>query len=290
MVRAAWTPWFLGDLNECVRIFTEAREYMRSTGAQQVLPFCLGRLAQIATQLGDFARLIEVERERTEAASVHESKLIRVHAPANAAFGLAFLSGENDEAIAAAYRLAAITEEFGEVIAGPKLKLGRALCAAGRYGDAVPALLQAVHLEEARASVGDSGEARQELARAQLALGDVASARASAELAYREIPATDMLSRTTTATALAMVRAADGNFAEADRLHRDAVAINERTGYQLIATGARQSYAEFLLVQGRAAEARPLLEKVRDFYAHPLVVKRRQRAEELLRRCDEVRA
>jgi predicted acyltransferase (DUF342 family) len=40
---------------------------------------------------------------------------------------------------------------------------------------------------------------------------------------------------------------------------------------------------------GRAEEARPILEKVRDFYAHPLVIKRRQEVEELLRRCEEVR-
>lgn len=53
---------------------------------------------------------------------------------------------------------------------------------------------------------------------------------------------------------------------------------------------ARQSYAEFLIAHGRAAEARPLLERVRDFYAHPFVAKRRARAEELLRQCDEVAA
>lgn len=68
------------------------------------------------------------------------------------------------------------------------------------------------------------------------------------------------------------------------------MAVNERTGYQREATAARQSYAEFLIAQGRLGEARPLLEKVRDFYAHPFVAKRRQRAEELLRQCAQVRA
>ena len=87
-----------------------------------------------------------------------------------------------------------------------------------------------------------------------------------------------------------MVRAAEGNVAEADRLHREAVAITDRTGYQVVATDARESYAEFLIAQGRLREARPLLERVRDFFAHPFVVKRKERAVELLRRCDEVRA
>jgi len=203
---------------------------------------------------------------------------------------LASTSGQWADAITAARRLVAIAEEFGTESSQWKEFLGRALYDAGRFEESVAALLEVVRIREATSSSGFAGESRQALARSQLAVGDVASARASAELAYREIPANDVLSRTTTATALAMVRAAEGNIAEADRLHREAVAVNERTGYQFAGTDARQAYAEFLLAQGRAAQARPLLEKVRDFYGHPFVVKRRERAEELLRRCDEVRA
>ena len=290
MISAGSPSWFVGDLDEYLRILTEAREYIRSSGAQRMLPLCLTRLGHAANVRGDFARLIETERERTAAASTHESKLVRARYPAGSAFRLAFASGRYDEAVAAARRLVAIVEEFGTFGGDAKHALGGALHAAGRYPEAVAALLELVRHWEATSSGADSGEARQKLARAQLALGDLASARQSAELAYHEITASDAFSRSTTATALAMVRAAEGNVAEADRLHREAVAVNERTGYQFVATEARQSYAEFLIAQGRLSEARLLLERVRDFYAHPFVAKRRQRAEELLRRCDEVRA
>ncbi|HET6700613.1 MAG TPA: hypothetical protein VFH14_02355, partial [Gemmatimonadaceae bacterium] len=168
--------------------------------------------------------------------------------------------------------------------------LGRALLAAGRAHEAVSALKEATRLRSATQSGGWAGEARQELARAEIAAGDLLAARASAELAYREVPALDMLSRTTSATALAMVREAEGTVADADRLHREALAVNERTGFQLRENEARLEYARFLLRQGRANEARPLLEHVRDFFAHPFVIKRRHEAEELLRRCDQVRA
>ena len=290
LVSAGWTPWFLGDLDEQLRILTEAREYIRTSGARRALPLCLQQLARNAEQRGDFERMFETEQEWTEAAGAHESKLDRVRAPALSAFSVAYVSGQHEEAIAAARRMMAIEEEFGTASDGPKHMLGRALYALGRYQEAVAGLLEAVRIREARSSRGLLGESRQLLARAQLALGDVPLARVSAELAYREIAANDMFSRTTTATALAMVRAAEGNVAEADRLHREAVAVNDRTGYQLVATEARQAYAEFLLAQGRAAEARPLLEKVRDFYGHPFVAKRRERADQLLRRCDEIRA
>ena len=290
MISAAWPPWFIGELDEELRILTEAREYIRVSGAHGALPFCLFRLAANAAHSGDFARLIELERERVEAVAEHESKLVRVRGPAGSAYRLARFAGQHEEAIAASRQLAAIDKEFGTKSSDANQVLGRSLYQAGRYPEAVDALQDSVRTQEATTSRGFSGESRQLLARAQLAAGDLASARASAELAYSEIPANDPLSRTTTSTALAMVRAAEGNVAEADRLHREAVAITDRTGYQVVATDARESYAEFLIAQGRLREARPLLERVRDFFAHPFVVKRKERAVELLRRCDEVRA
>jgi class 3 adenylate cyclase/tetratricopeptide (TPR) repeat protein len=290
MIGAAWTPCFLGELDEELRILSEAREYIRASGAHGVLPFCLFRLATNAAQRGDFARLVEIERERAEAVKNHESRYVRVRAPVGSAYRLARFAGRHEEAIAAAHRLAAIDQEFGTGSEDANWGLGRSLYEAGRYPEAVAALQQSVRTQEATTSSGFSGESRQLLARAQLAAGDLASARASAELAYSEIAANDPLSRTTTSTALAMVRAAEGNIVEAERLHREAVDITDRTGYQFVAAQARQAYAEFLLTLGRAAEARPLLERVRDFFAHPFVIRRRERAEELLRRCDEVRA
>lgn len=221
---------------------------------------------------------------------MHESKFVRARAPEDVAVHGAWAAGEYEEGIEAARRLIAVHEEFGIGAHEPELFLGAALSGTARHAEAVTVLREAVRTAEATTTFGWTGELRQLLARAELAAGDLAAARASAELAYREIDASDAFSRATTATTLALVRAAEGDLAEADRLHREAVAVNGPTGYQFVATEARQSYAEFLLACGRAAEARPLLERVRDFYAHPFVAKRRARAEELLRRCDEIAA
>ena len=290
LIMPAWTQWFLGDLDEQLRILTEAREYIRSSGAHRYLLDCLRQMRNNAVERGDFARFIAIEQERIAAASAHESKLLRKLVPARAAFTLAFYSGQWAEAVTAARRMVAIAEEFGTESSQRKEELGRALHNAGSFKEAVAELLEVVRIQESTTPSGFAGESRQWLARAQLAVGDVAAARASAERAYREIEASDALSRTTTATALAMVRAAEDNVVEADRLHHEANALIERTGYQFVATEARQEYAEFLVGQGRLAEARMLLEKVRDFYGHPFVARRREHVEELLRRCDKVRA
>jgi len=96
------------------------------------------------------------------------------------------------------------------------------------------------------------------------------------------------LSRSTTAVALAMVRQAQGRVAEADDLYGRA--IKAADGYLELAVIARVDYARFLIDQRRGGEARAQLQIARGFYAHPFVSRRREVVDELLRRCDEVRA
>jgi class 3 adenylate cyclase/tetratricopeptide (TPR) repeat protein len=289
LVAAAWQPWWLGELDKQLVVLTEARRHIDASGSRRFLTDYFQQLAVNSMMRGDFDTYLRVQRERIEAAGADESKLVRERDPQRVAFGLALTSRDHEAALAAAQRLLALSRESGARLTESWHNLGRALLIAGRPHEAVAALKEATRLRSATQSGGWSGEARQELARAELASGDLIAARASAELAFREVPAVDRLSRTTSATALAMVREAEGNASEADRLHREALAVNERTGFQLRENDARLEYARFLLRQGRASEAQPLLEQARDFFAHPFVIKRRQEAEELLRRCDEVR-
>jgi class 3 adenylate cyclase/tetratricopeptide (TPR) repeat protein len=290
LLAAAWQPWFRGDLEQQLAILTEARRHLDASGSRRHLSEYLHQIVANSLERGDFETFVRTERERIDVARTHESKLVRERAPQYIAFQLALLSGEYDAAVVAAERMLAVSREFGAQLADGLHRVGEALASVGRHREAVDALREATRIRSSTQSGGWSGEARQELARAELASGDLSAARASAELAYREIPADDTMSRTTSATALAMVREVEGNAAEADRLHREALAVNEHTGFQLVENEARLEYAKFLLRQDRAVEARPLLEKVRDFYSHPFVIKRRQEAEDLLRRCDEVRA
>jgi class 3 adenylate cyclase/tetratricopeptide (TPR) repeat protein len=288
LVGASELPFYLGDMSRHLALVHEARAVIEESGQRHLLERCLRPLVKNAMDQGDFETFVRAENERIDLARLDESKFVREFVPQHARYGLALLASDYDGAINAARRVVAINAEFGYV--GGWQDVGLALAAAGRHREAIEQYSEAIRVHKERTTAGTFGEARQKLARAQLACGDLEAARVSAELAYREIYPHDAYSRTTAATALAMVRDAEGSFAEADRLHREALAVNEHTGNQLTENEARVEYARFLLRQGRAREARPLLEKVRDFFAHPFVVKRRQEAEELLRRCDEVRA
>jgi hypothetical protein len=64
----------------------------------------------------------------------------------------------------------------------------------------------------------------------------------------------------------------------------------EPAGYRGEAMQARLDLAEFLLRRGRGSEARPILAEVRRFYDHPHTKRRGRAVDELLSRCEEVRA
>jgi len=287
LVGASELPWYLGDMSRHLALVQEARAVIEASGQSHLLERCLRPLAFNARDQGDFESYVRVQSERIDRARLDESKFVREYVPQHARYGLAMLAADYGAALNAAHRMFAINAEFGRW--GGWQDVGRALAAAGRHREASEQFSEAIRLQKERGQAGDFGEARQKLARAQLACGDLDAARVSAELAYREIDLRDAYSRTTAATALAMVRDAEGSVAEADRLHREALAANEHTGNQMTENEARLEYAKFLLKQDGAREARPLLEMVRDFYGHPFVIKRRQEAEELLGRCDEVR-
>ena len=60
------------------------------------------------------------------------------------------------------------------------------------------------------------------------------------------------------------------------------LAIAERTGYRALASDVHLALGTFLLGQGRAAEARPLLEFARAFYSNALTERRRSRIDDLI--------
>jgi hypothetical protein len=118
-----------------------------------------------------------------------------------------------------------------------------------------------------------------------VSLGDLDQARVQAETARTEVAANDVFTVATAAAALAAVRAAEGGSDEAERLFREALGTIGRTGYTTLPMEIRRDYASFLIDHGRTAEARPLLEKVREFFDTPATPFERQRTEALLQRC-----
>jgi len=72
---------------------------------------------------------------------------------------------------------------------------------------------------------------------------------------------------------------------DAEALFKQALEIMDATTYRERSAFIRELFAEFLLSQGRAAEARPLLEWAHDFYAEPSRIRGRARIEAMLARC-----
>jgi tetratricopeptide (TPR) repeat protein len=228
-------------------------------------------------------------QEYESALRTHESKIERTVLPLAHSARSALVAGDFERARQAADEWLRLTPELGLNGIGALTFLGRALLELGRYEEAVSHVAEAVRRGEVRDDdPAFRGERRQILARAQLRAGRLAEAVVSAERAFEEIGDDDPLSRSSTAVALAMTRHAQGKVAEADDLFRRAIAAAD--GYLENAVVARVDYARFLLDQRRGSEARAQLEIARAFYAHPFVARRRRVVDDLLKRCDEVRA
>lgn len=289
MLGETWAPWFAGEIERCRTMLAEARAYAVAHDARRHLVYLATREGHIAHALGDFAAFEQAYRERTEAARAHESKIVRALTPVQSAQLVAEVRGDYETAREAASDWVALVPDLGLPGHGAYSALGGALLGLGRHEEAVGCLAEALRRSEGRGdSSGFVGEIRQDLARAYLGAGRLSRAKESAELAYREIADEDAFSRSTTAVALGMVRAAEGESADADRLFR--LAIEAARDYRNLAVEARISYARFLIEQSRTADARAQLRVAGEFFAHPFVAKRRAEVEGLLQRCDEVRA
>ncbi|MEK7862769.1 MAG: hypothetical protein AAB295_05830, partial [Chloroflexota bacterium] len=157
--------------------------------------------------------------------------------------------------------------------------------AAGHLAGAKAALEASTRTLEGVALQGFRAESRTQLARLLVARGDLAGARAQAELARAEVGPSDIFTIATTAWAFAVIAAADGRAEEAERSYREARERIGSTGYRTEAMQIQRDHARFLIETGRATEAWPLLEQVRAFYDTPQTGFERDRTAELLERC-----
>ena len=289
MIGAIAPVQWVGDIAAAHEMLADVRRFAEMHGSTRFLLEIADWEEVLSISVGDFEGLARASARCVEAAQAHESRIVRALVPLQVAIRLAVARGDFDEAMAANRRWIELIPVLGLPGGGAYTTLGRWLLRAGRYTEAIEALAEAVRRQEKQGlHLGIIGEQRQALARAQLHTGRLAEARASAEHAYKEIGDDDAYSRSRSAVALAMVRAAEGNDAEAERLFRSGIAVTK--GFREQAIDAGVDYARFLLDHGRAAEARPLLEEARAYFAHPMVTKWREEIEKLLRRCDEVRA
>ncbi len=98
-------------------------------------------------------------------------------------------------------------------------------------------------------------EAQRRLAEVLLGKGKVEEAERYATEALETVGLHDMSSRATTRTTLARIRKAQGRFAEAEELLREAIAIFEQTEYRIFQESALGELAQLLRERGRDEEA-----------------------------------
>jgi class 3 adenylate cyclase/tetratricopeptide (TPR) repeat protein len=284
-----WAWWVNGDLDAARRALLEALQHIEATGAERHLSECLGSLGATAAFRGAFVEAVEYAVRANERAASSGSSLQRVDGLRGLMWA-AFWRGDLGAAVETAQRSldAAIDAGARVSIGGGYWSLGDMLDAAGDLRQAREAHQRAIDRLSGQPSQGLRAEARTRLVKTLVSLGEIPEARRQAVLAQAEVGSNDAYTVATTTAALAAVCAAEGASDEAERLYRQALEGIGRSGYLLLRMQMRRDFARFLIDRGRFAEARLLLEEVRDFFDTAVTPFERQRTEALLQRCAAV--
>jgi tetratricopeptide (TPR) repeat protein len=278
-----------GDLDAQRRALLEALQHIEATGAEQHLSEVLGALGESAAFRGAFVEAVEYVVRANERAASSGSSLQRAEG-LRGVMWVAFWRGELGAAVETARRRldAAIDAGARASIGISYWDLGDMLDLAGELRQAREAHQRAIDLLSGPPSQGLRAEARTRLVKTLVSLGEIPEARRQAVLAQGEVGSNDPYTIATTTAALAAVCAAEGTPDEAERLYRQALEGIGRSGYLLLRMRMQRDFASFLIDRGRFAEARPLLEEVRDFFDTAVTPFERQRTEALLQRCAAV--
>ena len=270
MLRSHWLTWAVGDLEAQRRVLADAWAYIQVSGAQGAISGTLSWLRGNALQRGAFGEMAEYARRSHEWTSAHGSAIQRSGALAGLST-TALLRGDLSGSLAAAREALELAIDSGmrQRVGTTYWGVAESLEANGDLDGARDALESSIRTLEGPDAQGFRAEARTQLARILVQLGDLRSARMHAELAQAEVGPDDIYTIATAGWSLATVCAAEGRADEADALYREARERIGSTGYRLVSMNVQRSYARFLIETGRAAAARPLLEEVRAFYDTP---------------------
>jgi class 3 adenylate cyclase/tetratricopeptide (TPR) repeat protein len=289
LYRSHWVPWVGGELDSVRGMLLEALDHAESSGAQQHLSTVLGGLAASAAMRGDLVEAVAYVARSNERATASGSALARSHALTGASWSAYWLKDFRTAVELARQGVAfAIDAGVRVPIATRHINLGEILDLAGELPEARAAHEHAIEGLAGDPTKGHRAEARTRLVKTLISLGDVPEARRQAELARAEVEATDIYTVATSAAALAAVCAAEGKAEEAEQLYRQALETIGRSGYVLQRMDINRDFGRFLIDRGRASEARPLLEEMRQFYNTPVSPWPREQAEALLQRCAAV--
>jgi len=289
LVRSAWAWWVNGDLDAQRGALLEALRHIEATRAERHLSTVLTWLGANTAHGGAFVQAVEYDVRANERAASSGSSLQLADALGGKVFA-AMWRGELDVAVTRAKEAVDAAIDAGALVdIGTNYGLlGTALAMAGELAQAREAHERAIERLSGPPLQGHRAEARTQLVKTLVSLGEIPEARRQAETSRAEVATQDVYTIATSTAALAAVCVADGATAEAERLFRQALDGIGRSDYVLLRMEMQRDLASFLIDRGRAAEARPLLEEVRDFFDTPVTPFERQRTETLLQRCAAV--
>lgn len=282
-------PWMTGDLNEHFRVLDKADKLMTESGSVAERGVALAWLATNALQRGDFTAALSYLQSSERLAQASGSRF-QLWAAYRSAARDALAMGDHEKALTAAETSLELAREVGarRLVGLSCARLGDVLYERGDLARSRAVLEEGLMVLDTETMRETVAETQWKISRTCLALGDVPSARTYAVAAAANVAPTDLYSKVTTRAALAAVDAADARWLEAERALREALKLVEGTGYGALAADVRRAFGAFLVAQGRAAEARPLLESARAFYASSDTQRRRAEIDDLLARCGAV--
>lgn len=251
--------WWRGDLVEAAKFWTEQREVARVHGWASQEAEAVGQLARAKALGGEFDSVLTLLAEARELAAKGNSRLTQ--ARIERVFG-SFAQRIDHGVAEDALRSALITlEEFSDH-EEQYLALSHLGDMAARRGDREQAL--ALHeraMEHVVGHVGYKPESQRRIAQLLIEMGRTDEAAPTIDAAVAITSKEDPVTIASTNMVMGMLREAQGNDEEAERLLRAAVVLIERT--EFAKWEEHLALAEFLLRHGRADEAEEWLEKAR---------------------------
>ena len=225
-----WGGWWHGHMEDCEEAWEEFRRIAHEHGWLSREAEALTLLARSWIYRNDPERVMSLLDEAAQLAQRGTSRLARARVERVTASHIeqSGAPGEPDPWQRASALMAssmAVFEEFGEILEQQiaLVHLGDIEDRRGNPRRALDYFEQAMPLVKDHA--GYRPETQRRLAQTQLALGDVESAERNAEEALATVAHDDTFTVGTTSMAMGLVREAQGNLAEAERLLSSAVEV-----------------------------------------------------------------
>jgi len=256
-VRASIGSW-QGDMKDYVRFMERAYTIALDAGRKDLQTIAAQSLAQ--------AHIMRLELEEAELLLARalelagESGSVRARVSATSSYGwLLTAKGELDEAETVLEEVRTTAAELGvePAIAAALMHLGWIARLRGDHKRAERVLREALQMTSARGDRGMLPDFQAALAATLADLGKVDEAERLALEARRNASPEDTACKIAATTALAAVRAVQGQDGEAEELFRSALALTREGGFEVFEIEPLERLTSFLRDRGREDEAAP---------------------------------